>query len=112
MIYMASLPPDHQYIGIAQAGLARALVEEGRVDEASTAATRALVILRERLPAGHPQLANAQAVAAQVLALQGKRSEAEPLLAASFKTLSSAYGLNDARTRMASKWLGEARRRD
>jgi eukaryotic-like serine/threonine-protein kinase len=110
-IYMGSLPADHQYIGIAQAGLARALIEERRVEEASTAATRALVILRSRLPEGHPQLANARAVAAQIMALQGKDSEAEPLLAASYKTLSAAYGLNDARTRSVSQWLAALYRR-
>lgn len=114
-IYIASLPADHQYIGIAQAGLARALIEEGHLDEASTAATRAVVILREKMPDGHPQLANAQAVWARVQALQGKGGDTEAVLSASYKTLSAAYGLGDARTKSVSLWLSaavEARSRD
>jgi serine/threonine-protein kinase len=110
-IYAGSLAPDHQYIAVAQTGLARTLIELGRVDEASTAATRALVIWRASMPPESPQVANAQAVAAQVLALQGKDEQAEPLLAASYKTLSSAYGLADARTRNASQWLAALYRR-
>jgi serine/threonine-protein kinase len=110
-IYVATLPADHQYIAAAQVGLARALIELGRVDEASTAATRGLVLLKARLAEGSPQLANAQSVAAQVMAMQGKDAQAEPLLAASYKTLSTAYGLADSRTRSASKWLAELYRR-
>ncbi|MEP7244238.1 MAG: tetratricopeptide repeat-containing protein kinase family protein, partial [Gammaproteobacteria bacterium] len=110
-IYAGTLPPDHQYVASAQTGLARALIELGRIDEASTAATRAMVIWRSTLPAGHPQLANAQAISAQVLALQGKDTQAEPLLAASYKTLSTAYGIADPRTRNCSKWLAALYRR-
>jgi serine/threonine protein kinase/TolA-binding protein len=110
-IYAATLPPDHQYVASAQTGLARALIELGRIDEASTAATRALVIWRATLPANHPQIANAQAIAAQVLALQGKDAQAEPLLAASYKVLSTSYGIADPRTRNASQWLAALYRR-
>jgi serine/threonine-protein kinase len=110
-IYAGTLPPEHTYIASAQTGLARTLIELGRLDEASTAATRALVILRSRLKEGAPQLANAEAVAAQVMALQGKDAQAEPLLAASYKTLSAAYGISDARTRAASQWLAALYRR-
>jgi tetratricopeptide (TPR) repeat protein len=110
-IYAGSLPPEHQYIAVAQIGLARTLIELGRVDEASTAATRALVILRTRVQEGSPQLANAQAVAAEVMALQGKDAQAEPLLAASYKTLNAAYGKDDLRTRKASQWLAALYRR-
>jgi hypothetical protein len=87
------------------------LIELGRLDEASMAATRALVILRSRVAEGSPQLANAQAVAAQVMALQGKDAQAEPLLAASYKTLAAAYGRDDPRTRKASQWLAALYRR-
>jgi serine/threonine-protein kinase len=110
-IYAGSLPPEHQYIAVAQVGLARTLIELGRVDEAFTAATRALVILRTRVQEGSPQLANAQAIAAQVMALQGKDAQAEPLLAASYKTLAAAYGRDDLRTRKASQWLAALYRR-
>ena len=110
-IYVGTLPADHNYIAVAQTGLARALIELGRIDEAQVAATRALVIWRERLPESHPQVANAQAVAAQIMALQGKDAQAEPLLVASYKTLSTAYGLSDARTRSASLWLAALYRR-
>jgi eukaryotic-like serine/threonine-protein kinase len=110
-IYIGTLPADHQYIAVAQTGLARVLIELGRIEEASTAATRALVIWRARLPETHAQVANAQAVSAQILALQGKDAQAEPLLAASYETLSKAYGLNDARTRSASQWLAALYRR-
>jgi tetratricopeptide (TPR) repeat protein len=105
------LPPDHQYVASAQTGLARALLELGRFDEASTAATRALTLWRASLPAGHPQLANVQAIAAQALALQGKDQQAEPMLAASYKALSEAYGISDPRTRAASQWLAALYRR-
>jgi serine/threonine-protein kinase len=110
-IYAGSLPPEHSYIAVAQTGLARTLIELGHLDEASTAATRALVILRSRVAEGSPQLANAQAVAAQVMALQGKDAQAEPLLAASYKTLAAAYGRDDPRVRKASQWLAALYRR-
>jgi tetratricopeptide (TPR) repeat protein len=110
-IYAGALPPEHQYIAVAQSGLARTLLELGRLDEASTAATRGLVLLRSRLQEGAPQLANAEAIAAQVMALQGKDAQAEPMLAASYKTLSAAYGIADPRTRAASKWLAALYRR-
>ncbi len=110
-IYAATLPLDHQYIAAAQTGLARTLVELGRIDEAAAAANRAVALWRASVPPTHPQLANAQAVAAQVLALQGKDKEAEPLLAASYKTLSAAYGLDDPRTRAVSEWLAALYRR-
>ena len=110
-IYAGSLPPEHTYIASAQTGLARTLIEVDKLDEASTAATRALVILRSRLQEGAPQLANAEAVAAQVMALQGQDARAEPMLAASYRTLSAAYGIADPRTRAASQWLAALYRR-
>jgi serine/threonine protein kinase/Tfp pilus assembly protein PilF len=110
-IYADSLPPEHQYIAVAQTGLARTLIELGRPADASTAATHALTILRKRVPEGSPQLANAEAVAAQAMAMQGKDAQAEPILAASYKTLSAAYGRDDLRTRKTSEWLAALYRR-
>src|SRR5262245_7795667 len=106
-IYSATLPPDHQYVASAQTGLARALLEQGRIPEAVTAATRALVIWRASLPDSHPQVANAQAIAGRLAMLEGKKAEAEKLLTQSYRTLSASYGLADARTRDASRWLAE-----
>lgn len=106
-IYAATLPPDHQYVASAQTGLARALLEEGHLPEATTAATRALLIWRGSLPETHPQVANAQAISGRLALLQGNKAEAERLLTQSFRTLSTAYGLTDARTRDASRWLAD-----
>ena len=110
-IYGATLPSSHQYVGSAQTGLARTLIELGRGEEASAAATKALAIWKATLPAGHPQIANVQAIAAQAMTLQGKDALAEPLLAASYKELSAAYGISDQRTRNASQWLAALYRR-
>jgi len=110
-IYAASLPPEHQYVASAQTGLAHTLLQLGRLDEAATAATRALVIWRATLPPDHPQIANVQAISAQILALRGDDERAEPVLAASYKRLSSAYGVSDVRTQTVSGWLAALYRR-
>ncbi|MBX5462911.1 MAG: tetratricopeptide repeat protein [Steroidobacteraceae bacterium] len=102
-IYAAALPPEHQYIASAQTGLAQTLLQLGRLGEAATAATRALVIWRATLPPDHPQIANVQAISAQVLALRGEDERAEPVLTASYKRLSAAYGVADVRTQMVSR---------
>jgi hypothetical protein len=105
------LPPDHQYVASAQTGLARTLVELGRLDEAATAATRALTIWRDSLPPDHPQIANVKAISGEIFAKRGDDAQAEPLLVAGYEKLSSAYGLADPRTRAASQWLAALYRR-
>ncbi|MEJ0037539.1 MAG: serine/threonine-protein kinase [Gammaproteobacteria bacterium] len=110
-IYAATLAPDHQYVAAAQAGLARTLIELGRLDEAATAATRALKIWQDTVPADHPQLANVRAIEGQILAKRGEDAQAEPLLAASYDKLSSAYGLADPRTRATASALAGLYRR-
>jgi eukaryotic-like serine/threonine-protein kinase len=110
-IYAATLPPDHQYVASAQTGLARALLDLGRLDEATTAATRALTIWRDSVPADHPQIANVLAVEGQILAKRGEDAKAEPLLAASYDKLSTAYGATDPRTRATANALASLYRR-
>src|SRR6185295_12733450 len=107
----ATLPPDHQYVASAQTGLARALLDLGRLDEATTAATRALTIWRDSVPADHPQIANVLAVEGQIFAKRGEDAKAEPLLAASYDKLNTAYGLSDSRTRATARALAGVYRR-
>ena len=63
------------------------------------------------MPDTHPQVANTQAISGRLAMLGGKPTEAEKLLTQSYRTLSASYGLTDARTRDASRWLADFYRR-
>ncbi len=92
-IYAATLPPDHQYVASAQTGLARALMELGRLDDATIAATRALTIWR-RLGAGGSSPDRQRAGDRRERSSQrGDDAKAEPMLAASYDRLRAHTGL-------------------
>src|SRR5690606_29084545 len=71
-VLAAALGAGHQDSVLAQAALADALREAGRLDEARAQADAALTAGIEAFPAGHPRLGKLRLVAAQVAAARGE----------------------------------------
>ena len=65
---------------IAQIGLARVQLEKGQFDQALMHAEDSLATRLKELPAGHGQIAEAQAVAGLTLARQGNHAQAKQML--------------------------------
>ena len=101
----AALGAGHQDSVLAQAALADALREAGRLDEARVEAEAALAAGPQAFPPGHPRLGKLRLVAAQVAAARGECDAAGFAAAAG----DLARGGAALRTDLAWARLGEAR---
>jgi len=70
-----------------QAFLAEVLMMSGRVDEAEPLAREAVAIIRDRLPADHPDRAECETILGLCLVELERHQEAEPLLLNSYRVL-------------------------
>ena len=106
-IYASGLPTEHVYVASARTGLGESLIGLGRVDDGYAEENHALEIWRKNVPASDAHIANAEAVMAHALTLQGRFTEAEPVLSESYARMRAAFGPTDARTQRASEWLAD-----
>jgi serine/threonine protein kinase/tetratricopeptide (TPR) repeat protein len=106
-IYATALPALHVYVASARTGLGESLIGLGQLDDGYGEEARALDIWRKNVPANDAHIANTEAVMAHALALQGRFTQAEPLLSESYATMRAAFGPTDARTQKASVWLAD-----
>lgn len=92
-----ALAPDHYAVGMARCGLAWALAETGRVDEAESMARAALALMLASPATPIDQMLVAKGMAGIVLQRAGHPDEAAVLLLGAISTLIDVHGTWDPR---------------
>jgi tetratricopeptide (TPR) repeat protein len=86
-------------------GLARLLLDDGRLDQAESLLQEALDIRHRRLPEGHWHIAE---IEAEIAAVATARGRPDPALGTpAYRTLADTLPADDFRLARARRWLGE-----
>lgn len=105
----AQLPADHYERGVSLTFLGAVLMHERRLPEARRALEQALVIRQHSFKDPNWRIAETEGWLGEVLALQGERGRALPMLEKSLATFDALYGSTNPRTLDARARLERSR---
>jgi len=107
--YRAALGADHPWVAIVLTNYAHLLEASGRWARMREVVAEAEAVSRRHFAAGHWRTAVIASLRGSLLAHEGRAHEAEPLLAASFRTLADSLGDSDPHTVEAARRLRAVR---
>ncbi len=104
-IQREALPEGHTWTSVSLTGLGRAVLAQGRPEEAEPLLREALEIHVQALPEGHWRRAETQNALGACLSALGRFDEAEPLLVEGYSGLKKTRGDRHLITQYALRYL-------